>query len=55
MILLIFFSIKSWIHAGKAQLVENWRAGDVLSAGALTSQIFDGFCLGVLGLTGFEC
>jgi len=61
MAVLIIISIVHWARIGNSQIVENWAAGRIgpLSEGtdgsSVARQIFRGFCLGMLGLTGFEC
>jgi hypothetical protein len=52
---LIFASAIHWGKIGNSQLKENWAAGQAPSSVAVARQIFNGFCLGMLGLTGFEC
>ncbi|KAJ7439001.1 amino acid permease-domain-containing protein [Mycena latifolia] len=44
-----------WAQTGNTQLRTNWAAGQAPSASAIARQLFDGFCLGMLGLTGIEC
>ena len=49
-------SIVAWARAGNTQLKENWTAGrNDSSTQGIAHQMFNGFCIGVLGLTGFEC
>ncbi|KAH7915894.1 amino acid permease-domain-containing protein [Hygrophoropsis aurantiaca] len=55
MIILIIASIVAWARLGSSQLKENWEAGQAASAGAIVHEIFNGICIGMLGLTGFEC
>lgn len=52
---LIIASCVHWGRIGNDQLKENWFAGQAPSASAIARQLFNGFCLGMLGLTGFEC
>ncbi|KAJ7624780.1 hypothetical protein FB45DRAFT_869659 [Roridomyces roridus] len=40
---------------GNAQLQQNWHLGSTASPSSILRQIFCGFCLGMLGLTGLEC
>ncbi|KAJ7844513.1 amino acid permease-domain-containing protein [Mycena olivaceomarginata] len=44
-----------WARTGNAQLRQNWRDGQPPSHAAIARQLFNGFCLGMLGLTGIEC
>ncbi|KAK7045022.1 Aaap amino acid permease [Favolaschia claudopus] len=44
-----------WGKTGNAQLSENWRVGQPGSRMGVVRQLFNGFCLGMLGLTGIEC
>ncbi|KAJ7106514.1 amino acid permease-domain-containing protein [Mycena epipterygia] len=44
-----------WARTGNAQLQTNWATGQAPSGAAVARQLFDGFCLGMLGLTGIEC
>ncbi|KAJ7611398.1 amino acid permease-domain-containing protein [Mycena polygramma] len=44
-----------WGRTGSAQLAANWAAGQAPSRAAGARQVFNGFCLGMLGLTGIEC
>lgn len=58
MAILIFTSIAHWSHIGHAQLKENWNAGLLRGGNSvqeILKQVYYGFCLGMLGLTGFEC
>jgi hypothetical protein len=55
MLTLAVASVVAWGRAGNAQLRENWIAGQAISAPEIAHQIFNGICLGMLGLTGFEC
>jgi hypothetical protein len=45
----------AWGRAGNAQLNANWTAGQAASGREIAHQIFNGICIGMLGLTGFEC
>lgn len=55
MLVLTLASVIAWARAGNTQLRENWIAGQAPSALGTTRQIFNGLCIGMLGLTGFEC
>ncbi|KDR77023.1 hypothetical protein GALMADRAFT_425547 [Galerina marginata CBS 339.88] len=58
MILLTIASCIHWGHIGIEQLRDNWnqgRASTDSSASSVARQIYYGICLGMLGLTGFEC
>jgi len=55
MVVLIICSSVHWRNIGIDQLKENWNVGQAPSASAIALQIFYGFCLGMLGVTGFEC
>ncbi|KAG1737589.1 amino acid permease-domain-containing protein [Suillus paluster] len=56
MIMLIIASAIAWGRAGLAQLGSNWSLGQVgLSPTVIARQVFNGICIGMLGLTGFEC
>ncbi|RDB17279.1 hypothetical protein Hypma_001728 [Hypsizygus marmoreus] len=55
MVVLIICSIVHLSKTGISQLRENWEVGQAPSASAVAREIFNGFCLGMLGLTGFEC
>ncbi|KAJ7230350.1 amino acid permease-domain-containing protein [Mycena pura] len=44
-----------WARSGNAQLRGNWKDGAMSSGAAVARQVFNGFCLGMLGLTGVEC
>lgn len=56
MFALIVASFIAWGRGGMAQLSSNWSLGHVgLSPAAIARQVFNGICIGMLGLTGFEC
>jgi hypothetical protein len=57
MVTLIIASSVYWSHTGLGQLKDNWKIGRMQtpSATAVAKQLFNGICLGMLGLTGFEC
>ncbi|EKM78341.1 hypothetical protein AGABI1DRAFT_75891 [Agaricus bisporus var. burnettii JB137-S8] len=58
MCILIIIAANRWREMGNSQLRANWNEG-LLKGGtsprAIIRQIYNGFCLGMLGLTGFEC
>ncbi|KAJ7052838.1 AAAP amino acid permease [Mycena amicta] len=49
--------VRLGLHGGSnALLVANWRLGNLgVSASQVVKQLFEGFCLGMLGMTGIEC
>ncbi|GLB39740.1 putative amino acid permease [Lyophyllum shimeji] len=55
MAVLIVSSSIYWGKTGVDQLRDNWYAGSAPSASVAARHIFNGFCLGMLGLTGVEC
>ncbi|KAF8957524.1 AAAP amino acid permease [Flammula alnicola] len=58
MLMLIIASSVHWGQTGIGQLKANWehgRATTDTSASSVARQIYYGICLGMLGLTGFEC
>jgi hypothetical protein len=56
MTVLAIVSIVHWVKHGNSQIHENWvQHVSGLSGSKIIRQIFDGMCLGLLGLTGFEC
>ncbi|KAJ3877659.1 AAAP amino acid permease [Lentinula edodes] len=55
MTILIIAGAVHWANIGNGQIIENWHNGKASSASEVAKQIFNGFCLGMLGLTGFEC
>ncbi|KAJ6496083.1 amino acid permease-domain-containing protein [Mycena sanguinolenta] len=44
-----------WARTGNAQLRRNWTDGQPSTRTAIAHPLFNGFCLGMLGLTGVEC
>lgn len=48
-------STVAWARMGNAQLRSNWAYGQENASQSIARQIFNGVCVGVLGLTGFEC
>ncbi|KAK0194213.1 AAAP amino acid permease [Armillaria mellea] len=55
MIVLMVASAIHWGNIGNDQLRENWVSNQASSTSKVARHIFDGWCLGMLGLTGFEC
>lgn len=57
MTVLILASSVHWSQIGIGQLKSNWENGRSTgsSASSVLKQIYYGTCLGMLGLTGFEC
>lgn len=55
MITLAVMASVHWAHIGNTQLRQNWEQGQASSGRAIARQLFNGFCLGMLGLTGIEC
>lgn len=56
MAVLFIASIIAWGKNGNAQIRQNWHDGRLNSPSHNTPrEIFNGICIGVLGLTGFEC
>ncbi|KAF9453356.1 AAAP amino acid permease [Macrolepiota fuliginosa MF-IS2] len=58
MIVLMIIAAVHWGRVGNDQLRENWSAGLIrggTSPAQIMKQVYYGFCLGMLGLTGFEC
>ncbi|KAJ3506729.1 hypothetical protein NLJ89_g6709 [Agrocybe chaxingu] len=57
MIVLAIVSFVHWAHIGNSQLKANWHLGrsQGSSLNSVARQIYYGICLGMLGLTGFEC
>ncbi|KAF8902544.1 AAAP amino acid permease [Gymnopilus junonius] len=55
---LIIASCIHWGNIGSGQLKANWELGRLttgISPSSVARQIYYGICLGMLGLTGFEC
>lgn len=56
---LVLASVVHWVRTGNGQLKSNWAQGMTENAGTSISgilkQVYYGVCLGMLGLTGFEC
>lgn len=55
MIVLSVVGVTHWLRIGNSQLKENWLEHQAPSPGAIARQVYYGICLGMLGLTGFEC
>lgn len=56
MLAVFLASIVAWGRRGNSQLRENWVVGrGSMTTTAMVKEIFNGICIGVLGLTGFEC
>ncbi|KIM22963.1 hypothetical protein M408DRAFT_269399 [Serendipita vermifera MAFF 305830] len=54
MAILMVFSGISWGRMGSATLLANWELRPT-SAGSILRDIFNGICIGFLGVSGFEC
>jgi amino acid transporter len=54
MAILMVFSAVSWAHMGSATLKANWELRPT-SAQSLLRDVFNGACIGFLGVSGFEC
>ncbi len=54
MLTLSVAAVVTWAKRGNGQIQENWSLG---SSGSrhISAQIFNGVCIGMLGVTGFEC
>lgn len=55
MVALALAACVHWGRAGNSQLRANWAAGQAPTSAGVARQLFNGFCLGMLGLTGIEC
>ncbi|KAF5383499.1 hypothetical protein D9757_006168 [Collybiopsis confluens] len=55
MTVLIVAAVVHWAEIGNNQIIQNWHDGKARTASEVAKHIFNGFCLGMLGLTGFEC
>jgi hypothetical protein len=55
MSVLILASLVQWGRMGNNQLRDNWNGGHPASTKSVFRQAFNGFAIGFLGLTGFEC
>ncbi|TDL27804.1 hypothetical protein BD410DRAFT_893978 [Rickenella mellea] len=55
MTILCVTTLVAWMRAGNSQLHDNWISAQPGSASAVARQVFNGICIGMLGLTGFEC
>ncbi|KAJ7057403.1 hypothetical protein C8F01DRAFT_1256655 [Mycena amicta] len=56
-VLALTVCVRLGLHGeSSALLVANWRLGNLgVSASQAVKQLFEGFCLGMLGMTGIEC
>lgn len=55
MLALMLASIVYWGQMGNHQLQQNWHQYQAPSTAGTLRQVYYGICLGMLGLTGFEC
>jgi len=55
MLVLIITCIIRWGQIGNSQLIDNWHNFVPPSLNEIIKQVFFGFCIGLLGTTGFEC
>ncbi|KAI6020058.1 amino acid permease-domain-containing protein [Pisolithus microcarpus] len=55
MIVLVICSVVTWASLGPSQLKENWAVGRSETHWGVLRHVFDGGCVSMLGLTGFEC
>ncbi|KAG7451572.1 AAAP amino acid permease [Guyanagaster necrorhizus] len=55
MVVLMVASAIHWWNIGNNRLRENWVSNQASSPSQVARHVFDGWCLGMLGLTGFEC
>ncbi|KAI6002150.1 amino acid permease-domain-containing protein [Pisolithus albus] len=55
MIILVICSVVTWASLGPSQLKANWAVGHAETHLGVLSRIFNGACVSMLGLTGFEC
>jgi len=55
MIMLVVASVIALGRGGAVQLSSNWSDRHTGLSTSIVRQIFDGVCIGMLGLTGFEC
>lgn len=55
MVALILAALVAWIRNGNSIIHENWTAEQHGNPAGMLRQIFNGVCLGMLGMTGFEC
>lgn len=44
-----------WAEYGNVVIAQNWQVVRNASPGEVAHQLFNGICIGMLGLTGFEC
>ena len=56
MLTLFIASAVAWAHQGNSRINENWTVGrSSLNTATMVKEVFNGVCIGILGLTGFEC
>lgn len=57
MFALAIASIVAWASVGTLQIGENWVVGQagLSSPASILKQVFNGVCISMLGMTGFEC
>ncbi|KAI5454120.1 hypothetical protein NCC49_005110 [Naganishia albida] len=53
MLVLVITAVVHWARAGSQVLADNWRASPS-GSGRIARSIFNGICIGLLGVTGFE-
>ncbi|KAL5478554.1 hypothetical protein ACEPAI_2738 [Sanghuangporus weigelae] len=51
----LFAALVAWFRHGNSIIHSNWVNGQPGSSSGIAHQIFNGVCLGMLGMTGFEC
>ena len=54
MLILMVFSAISWVHMGSNTLKANWELRPI-DAQSILRDVFNGVCIGFLGVSGFEC
>lgn len=52
-LILVLTAVVHWAKTGSEILVENWQASPS-GSGKIARSIFNGICIGLLGVTGFE-
>ncbi|KAH8112836.1 amino acid permease-domain-containing protein [Phellopilus nigrolimitatus] len=55
MVALTLAALVAWIRDGNDIVHENWTSGQPGSPSGILRQVFNGVCLGMIGMTGFEC
>lgn len=55
MIALFIASIVAWSRSGNDMIRNNWSASTAPTSREVAHEIFNGICIGMLSLTGFEC